>query len=103
MQRITVRVDGVGPIGFCRAAMPATLAQLRASMAFQLADALPSCGFRFVSAGQIVAMSQEVHEDLLDGDVFIVAMPEGDDSSTPVARSAMRSLSQQWVEAFGFM
>ena len=106
MERVTIRVQGVGPIGFARVVTPCTLAQLREQMGEQLHDVLPPSGFRFVCAGTTVSATQEVDEDLMEGDVFVVALPSGSANGmaqAAVAHAPARSLLQQWVEAFGFM
>ena len=112
MDRITIRVSNVGPIGFCRCVTPCTLAALRQAIAEQELG-VPQDGYRFLSAGVTVSLVQEAGEDLMEGDIFIVALPPGSAAidgtrgiGSPAAvpaRAPSRSLLQQWVEAFGFM
>ena len=113
-ERITVRLKGVGPIGFVKAVLPCSLATLRQLMADQIAQSLPDPGFRFLAGGMPVGLAQEADEDYQEGDVLIAALPPGSSASgAPVAskssaselpvRAPSQSLVAQWVDAFGFM
>ena len=113
-ERLTVRLKGVGPIGFVKAVLPCSLASLRQLMADQIAQSLPDPGFRFLAGGMPVGLAQEAAEDYQEGDVLIAALPPGSsDSVAPGAgassasdmpvRAPSQSLVAQWVDAFGFM
>ena len=102
MERVTVRVQGCGPVGFARVATPCSLAQLRTEMDAQMQEALPK-SYRFVSAGVQVTRQQEEGEDLPIGDAFIVPLADEPSAAHPVASCAAPSLLQQWVDAYSFM
>ena len=116
---LTIRLKGVGPVGFVRAESPCSLAQLRAWMLEQGVPAeLPngSDGYRFLTGGMPVSLPQEAGEDYQEGDVLIAALPPATASGLEAASSGShgdvpqaaawplaQTLVSQWVDAFAFM
>ena len=114
---LTIRLKGHGPVGYLRADVPCSLAQLRHYMLEQGVPAvLPqgSQGFRFLTGGVPVSLLQEQEEDYEAGDVFIAGLPPGSAAAAtpsaghssepmPPARPPAQTLVSQWVDAFDFM
>ena len=91
---LTVRLKGSGPVGYLRADVPCSLAQLRAAMHEQgVPPTLPngSQGFRFLAGGIPISLAQEDAEDYQEGDVFIAALPPGT-KRCPMPSSDVRSV-----------
>ena len=116
---LTIRLKGHGPVGYLRADVPCSLAQLRHYMLEQGVPAvLPqgSQGFRFLTGGVPVSLLQEHEEDYEAGDVFIAGLPPGSAAAhsatpseghssdpMPPVRPPAQTLVSQWVDAFDFM